>query len=282
MKRIAALALISLASFASQAAETEKGALTLAEMNSIATAMEFAFLDTGFFTTIENLDDVTNPNPSIFYQYIDDGGGALVIDQDDGVPFRRDLRFSWGGPYLQGQFQGRLEGPDGGYDEGTILDLASGVEPYYFYTPLGLVEPKTGDLSQRFYGDQFDRYTLVSHGFDAERSDDDIILSFGGTITVRTISSARLESLGVKGAEAFRLIIRGYNLGSTAGKILFDGADSGLTPENWTSQEVTALLSSDPGNVAIGVELAGGATAVRTVEITRNQGDTAVVDWEIY
>jgi hypothetical protein len=74
---------------------------TLLEMRNLATAMESVYIDTGYFTTIENLDDTTNSNSNPDFQYINEEGGAVVVRPDKGVPERRFLT-TWWGPYLGG------------------------------------------------------------------------------------------------------------------------------------------------------------------------------------
>ena len=166
--------------------------IALADMNAVVTAMQFAYLDTTYWTSIENLNDqiATFPlaNP---FDDINDKGGARVLDPRTGrwTPERKNLVgafFPWRGPYLSIQ-QGRISIDGDGYDPGTLLDLWG--TPYYLFTPLGLARPDEGTITLDLYGDEFHQFAIVSLGPDREKSRDDLVVFFGSAPVVLSASS---------------------------------------------------------------------------------------------
>lgn len=274
-----ALALATIAG-ATPAGDQDKALPTAAllEMNNMATAMEMFYIDHGLFTTLENLDDGPFIPAGRPWQYINDGGGALVFNPLNGVLFRQFFPpETYPGPYISSYADHRIEGPDGDYDLGTPLDPWG--TPYYFYSPLGLIEPRTDSISLRYHGDAFDRYTIVSHGPSGQPGGDDLIHQFGLTITVATISSARVEAPPGKDA-AYRIRIRGYNLGAGQGEgeVLFDGEPSGLSVLEWAPQEVLAEAPTPPEEgTGISLRLDSGAET-RTVPLLGLE-ETRVGNW---
>ena len=260
-------------------------AITLSDMQVLADAEDRFAIDSGFYTTLENLDDTANSPGNPTFQYINDGGGALVLRTGVGEPFRRVLTTEWDfGPYVTIQ-QSRWEAANGDYDQGTPIDLMRVGQPYYFYSPLGLIEPKSGTISQRYYGDAFSRYTIVSHGADGVMSGDDLIYQFGPALTARTISSARMRNATSKSIADYRLVIRGFNLGSAQGTggLLYDGAPAvGPTVLTWTPNQVIFRLGEEPpANTTISLRLDGGATT-RTVVVTNELDPLEVRGWDLY
>lgn len=261
----------------------EKATVTAAvvEMSNLAQAMEIFFIDHDRFTTLENLDDLAAPNPNRPWQNINDGGGALVFRPSDSVLFRQFFPpETYPGPYMSGFQDHRIEGPDGDYDLGTPLDPWG--SPYYFYSPLGLIEPRTDSISLRYYGDAFDRYTIISHGPDGiPMTEADLGWQFGITITVATISSATVLPEATKGGD--RVVrIRGYNLGSNTGQaaILADGEEWPATITSWEPSEILLETIPPSDGAEISVRLATGATT-RSVGLT-SSGGTSVVEWVLF
>ncbi len=263
------------------------GAATEADLQALTSAMELCQLDTARYTTIENLDDTSFMNSTNPFQFINDGGGALVIvpGKGDVEPVRRDLvngALPWQGPYVNVPPQ-RLDGADSEYDEGTILDFWG--NPYYFYTPLGLVDPIAEAITLRDYGDAFDRYTFVSFGPDGVMSGDDVIWPFGSGLTVPTISAAEFVPTTVRGGETWTLEVRGYNLGASqgSGDILFDGMpDGSVTITSWSGNRIEAQTSSMPTEgVIVSVETSGGSTT-RSVALMNGSSASAIPSWTLY
>lgn len=182
------------------------------ELRILAEAEEMVYLDTGYFVSIENLDDLPSNTGNYWFDYINAGGGAVVIDPRTGrfKPERVDLLqypHLWLGPYVTYQ-PGRISVEGAGYDPGTLLDLWG--RPYYLFTPVGLARPPEMSITLEIYGDQFDRYAIVSLGVDGVKSADDIIRWFGFPPSALVISSLRPDMVE-PGAE---VTIRGYNFGT--------------------------------------------------------------------
>jgi len=163
------------------------------EERILAEALDMCALDTTYYVSLETLNDSASASVVPAYDFINDGGGTFVIPPAEGkfLPTRVNLisaYFSWKGPYVIFQ-QGRTQLADGPYDKGTPLDPWG--NPYYLFSPLGLVRGDIGSITLELYGDQFDRYTIVSLGPDGVKSSDDLLYSFGPPVTVPTISSLR-------------------------------------------------------------------------------------------
>ncbi|MGC8740245.1 MAG: hypothetical protein ACP5UB_02165 [Candidatus Sumerlaeaceae bacterium] len=163
------------------------------EMAILAAALDVCALDTGYYVALEALDDTSDPLSYPSYNYIDDQGGSYVIRPWEGrfsssLVKLADAAFAWRGPYVTYQ-PSRTQQTAGPYDRGSPLDPWG--NPYYFFSPLGLLRGDTGSVTLELYGDQFDRYTFVSLGPDGVQSNDDLIYQFGPGLTVHAISSLR-------------------------------------------------------------------------------------------
>lgn len=165
----------------------------LADMRSLAQALELCAADTGFFVSLETLNDSTFRLPERPYDYLHEGGGVWVIRPAVGrfEPQRRELPTTglfnaWRGPYINFQ-EGRVQTGPEPYDVGSPLDPWG--MPYLFYTPLGLVRGDSGTITLEWHGDRFDRYMLVSLGPDGVVSGDDLTWVFGGSISAFALSS---------------------------------------------------------------------------------------------
>lgn len=282
---LAAVLVVAAAPLAADPIPDARSVATQEEMTRMVTAEEGLGIFTDLYTTLENLDDTANSPGNPARQYINDGGGALVMRTGEGLPFRRFLTSEWDfQPSIN--YEGALEGSAGDYDEGTPLDKFLSPHPYYLYSPLGLVEPKTGNLSLRYYGDRFSRWTIVSHGPDGEfDGGDDLTLSFGPAVTARTISSARLRNATAKAAGGYQLVVRGFNLGAIQGTggLLYNGTNAaGATTVTWTATQVVFALSTEPpAGAAISLRLDGGTTT-RSVSVVNELAPTAAEGWEVY
>ncbi|MCC6546439.1 hypothetical protein IT570_04650 [Candidatus Sumerlaeota bacterium] len=284
MKRLTLLGLAFCATAATAEPRQPRAATNL-EMQNMAQAMEFFYLDYNRFTTLENLDDTfANPaNP--LYDGINQGGGALLIEPNTSQIQRQVLVpdiFAAGPPYLTGNSSRDYEGPTGDYDEGGLLDLWG--NPYYFYSPLGLIEPKSASIStSRYYGDSFVYYTIVSHGPDGIKSGDDAFHTLPYTIHFTAISSARLKDSANR-AVTYDLVIRGFQLGATqgSGDVLFNGVSSGATVTVWSASQVIASLPGiPPEGTQVSIRTGGGATS-GSVLITNELPPTSVTEWAAY
>lgn len=246
--RLCALALCIAAAAAASAEEAPPRERVLSDMATLAQAMAILEIDTGYFTTLENLDDLPGtvgaPNE---FQGIDDGGGALVIRpargrfQDDRVNLTtRPPGFQWQGPYVSVQ---NMEGPGSAYDPGSPQDPWG--NPYYLYTPLGRVSPLAEAITLDDYGDSFSTYEIVSFGPDGVMSDDDLFRTIPSAgITEPVISSVRVSVS--RGAE-YEVQVKGWNFGAGAGSVTVGGEPAAV--DSWTPRLVTARISPlpDPG-----------------------------------
>ena len=258
--------------------------LILSELVSLQTAMEMAWIDTGFIHTIENLDDLGGRSPSQTFNDITDGGlGTLVLMPSTGrfrttrANLLNPLR--WRGPYVAYQ-PTRIDALST-YDPGTLLDLSRSGQPYHLYSPLGLVSPTSESITLEGYGDVFDRWTLASAGCDGVwQTADDVVLAlgpgFGGPPTVPVISSVRAQGTmtamtSSRSTEPLQvgdtILIRGYNFGSSQGtsRLLAGGFDLGQA-ESWSTTEMVVTLP--PGIASGDLELEIGGTVVDRFPIT--------------
>lgn len=233
--------------------------VALDEMATLADAETLCAVDTGYYVSLENLNDISQDGFEPDHDFIGDGGGTAVIRPSHArfLDRRLDLTvgpLSWQGPYVNYQ---RTDDEDWfEFDIGTPLDPWGGL--YYFYTPAGLVDPPM-DVTLDDYGDAFDRYAIVSYGPDLLfDTSDDLFYHFGSApaailLTSVSPSTARVGDL---------LTFRGYRFGQPGGnvRILFNGTavEDGFT--TWTPTVIRRrALATDPlGEVAVSVT--GGGT----------------------
>ncbi|MCB2155582.1 hypothetical protein KQI84_11910 [bacterium] len=269
------------------AAESANEVAARDEMNTMAQQMVLVSVDTTYFTTLENLNDLSiEPgDPDDHFDWINDKGGALVIDMAEGrfEASRVDLvnrpsSLQWQGPYITYQ-QGRVDGVMSDYDEGTPLDPWG--TPYYFYSPVGLIAPKQSAVVLQDYQDDFDMYTIVSFGADGIMSGDDLFHQFYGSVASPTISSVRIGPATTRAAN-YVASIKGYYFGASqgSGSVLIDGAPP-FAVASWSSSLIEVELESLPATGAtFGVQTDGGASLSFTGYL--NEGATSVRDWELY
>jgi hypothetical protein len=238
----------------------EKGTdseITLADMNAIATAMQYAFLDTTYWTSIENLNDfIASSPPANSFDNIDDKGGTRVIDPRTGqwTPDRKNLIgafFPWRGPYLSIQ-PSRIAIDGAGYDPGTLLDFWG--TPYYLFTPMGLARPDEGTITLDLYGDQFHQYAIVSLGPDGVMSGDDFTVFFGSAPAVLSASSVS----PARASKGKQVTIRGYKFGAAQGanRVLIDEREV-QTIESWSDRAIVFSTTNQTPSGPLQVEVNG-------------------------
>jgi len=230
-----------------------------ADMVAMRDAEVMAYLDTGYLYSLEDLNDLLGSQTNYYFDDIMNGGGAQTISLRTGrfLPQRLDVRrpaHVWLGPYVtyqQGHFS--IDGAD--YDPGTPLDPWG--NPYYLFTPLGLVRPTLGDITLELYADNFDRYAMVCFASDGVMSSDDLILLFEGSVfgppSVTTISSLRPAAAG----PGQRITVCGYNFGATQGTSRLELAGQPLTPVSWSDRAI--VFDVPPGAMGGEVVVIRGA-----------------------
>jgi hypothetical protein len=262
--------------------------LVESELQTLETATNIAFIDTNWFHTIENLDDINDDNlMNDFDELHAQGMGTMVLNANTGLfnPVRRDLRAIWRGPYVTYQVD-RVD-VDSTYDRGTLLDLSNTGEVYHLYSPLGLVDPSQEAVINEGYEDNFDRWAFVSAGCDGIFvTSDDRIRQFGGAPLQTVISSVRVldpattrssdeatlqEITDVEGAivvlqqapvvrnsgqlvSGSRIQLRGYNLGAGTSDQEVRLDDTPLTDViSWNAREIIIRLPSGAAGITVGL-----------------------------
>lgn len=223
-----------------------------ADMAALETALTSAFLDLNRFVALENLDDVgfvTMPPAN----YIDNGSGPFVMRPERGLfeSVRAPVAGVWNGPYINYQ-QGQTQAGTMPYDEGSPLDPWG--NPYYFFSPLGLIRGDFGSVTLELYGSQFDRYAIVTLGPDLVQSGDDEIRLFGPGVTdpvVGSITGPRALTFNLPQGSYFQATpgwpvdVSGYNLGPTqnGSRVM------------WGTVELTGVTFWSPNRVTVDVPL---------------------------
>jgi len=176
-------------------AQDARRVAALSDIATLRDAETVVQLDTLFYTSLENLNDLPGINDLYPRDGIQDMGGAWMLGPFTGQwePDRKLLDIEpsvWRGPYVN--FQSEAGDDGAGYDPGTPLDPWG--NPYLLFTPLGLARPTIPDITLEYYGDTFDRWYIVSFANDGIMSEDDIGLDFGGPPYYLVISSLTLLS----------------------------------------------------------------------------------------
>ena len=267
-------------------AQTANEAVALAELATMSNQMELVAVDTLFYTTLENLDDLSTETHENLFDWISYEGGALVLRPSSGrfVAERLDLTarpggLNWAGPYVTYQ-PSRIDDAASAYDEGTPLDPWG--SPYYLYSPLGLVAPQQRTVVLEGYRDAFDRFTIVSFGSDGIQSADDLTRGFGGSPTETVVSSVRLVMAPSERRSAYTLRVRGYRFGAEqgTGALLADGQPM-TEPLTWADREVTATLAAPPSqSTAFTLRTDSGTQDTFTGFLA--EGAANVTDWTFY
>jgi hypothetical protein len=274
-----ALAAILLSARLASAQSDANVVKALTDMANLETGLSFVELDLGFYVPLEALDDVAFPTTPA-HNHIDDGGGAAVVRPGVGRfdPQRALLSLTWGGPYVTYQ-PGTTQEDIQPYDRGSPLDPWG--MPYLFFSPLGLLRGDSLTFTQEFYGDQFDRYAIVSLGPDRVMSGDDLVRLFNGSVTTRGLSSisgagvtARNDASGSSFTAKHNapFSIRGYRLAAGPGerRVLF-GATELTDVSEWTDTRVTVRPPLGVfGTQSVVVEILGSPTNALELTIRPN------------
>ncbi len=254
--------------------------ITEYELQTLAEGEDRVRIDTTYYTTIENLDDLPVSNLENDFDFINYGGGAVVVNPRTAMveSERVDLLEPpniWYGPYVTFD-PNRISDATEDYDEGSLLDFWG--NPYYFFTPLGLVKPRTESISLELYGDYFDRYAIVSLGPDGKKSSDDIIRLFGGAPTELVISSLNPSTV----QHGDEVTVRGYNFGEEQGGsqvVLNDFAIPTIL--SWSDREVRFQVPHDLTSGALKICKGAGESNSLHLEITGTPTGL-ISDWELY
>lgn len=273
--------------------QTVQEVIAQQELNTLASQMAIVQMDTTYFTTLENLDDLSSVTNVNEFDYINDEGGMLAVIPSTGKfrePSRVDvfnltIGLGWNGPYVSYQ-PGTIDDEDSDYDEGTPLDPWG--TPYYFYSPLGLVDPKREEVVLEGYLDDFDQYTVVSYGNDRVKSEDDLTATIPGfAVVVSTVSSVRAgappnppDAIASRREAPYEARIKGYRLGETPGTVSIDGEE--ISPvTSWSETEIRVPLETLPAeNSMTTVQTSGGKTLL--FEGVVIEGSTSVGSWQLY
>ncbi len=232
----------------------EAFSLTDLEMAILVDAETTVFIDTSYYVSIENLNDLLSPDVTHWFDYIGEGGGTAVLDLATGFfkPERQDLTHLlhlWRGPYVSFASE-RVSLSGAGYDPGTLLDFWW--HPYYLFSPAGLVRSPSMSITQELYGDVFDAWAIVSLGPDGIKSSDDIIRQFGVPPTTLIITSLSTP----QATYGNRVTMRGYNFGASQGtsQVVLNGVPVS-TVESWTSREIIFRVTEGmaSGNIVVAV-----------------------------
>lgn len=260
----------------------------LADMEALSSALAMCEIDTGYYVSLETLNDIgMSANP--VYDSLNYEGGTYVIRPDEGL-FRNErvdllTAFNpWFGPYITYQ-PGTVQEGTQPYDQGSPIDPWG--HPYLFYSPLGLLLGDTGNVTIEYHGDQFDRYTIASLGWDSVMSEDDLFRQFGSGITSVRISSivgsfawySEPEFLAVAGS---LIAIRGYNLATKAGEgTVFFGALELSDIVTWGNNQIDLILPEGlEGNAPVTVEIGASTSNPLTLEIL--PPITSATHWQLY
>lgn len=264
------------------------------EMQTLADGMDLCALDTTYYVSLENLNDLSQTNTTNPYDSIQNMDGVYTIIPSIGTfsTQRRNLATAfnaWNGPYVTFQ-QGRTQTDTTPYDQGSPLDPWG--NPYYLFNPLGLIRGDQGIITLELYGDQFDRYTIVSLGPDGIVSGDDVIRQFGTALqgvyltslsgSDVTLTSPPDGSPTYDVAAGTTLTLRGLNFGPPAeNKHVVFGTTVIEEVVSWTTREVTVrvpvvLAGTDGFAIQIGTSNTNSITATITGSHTK------VEDWSEY
>jgi hypothetical protein len=169
----------------------------LAECKALADAEEMSAIYSGFYVSLEALNDTTFQQTNEPYDWINNGGGCFVMRPIKGRFEGNRFTFTsgglldpkaWNGPFVN--FNGGVQTGNLPYDQGAPLDPWG--NPYLFYTPLGLARGDSGSITLEGWGDRFDRYAVVSMGSNGvadPNGGDDLVYVFGAGVTALSLSS---------------------------------------------------------------------------------------------
>jgi len=268
--------------------------ITLAEMSILANAMDTAFIDINYYVTLENLNDLSQSSPTLAFDSIRQNGGVFPIDPFTGL-FRARKDFTlgtltWKGPYVNYQ-SSRIQSGTEPYDQGSPLDRWG--SPYLLFNPHGLLRGDEGRITQEYYGDAFDRFTIVSLGPDGIQSNDDVIYQFGPGIegayltslsgTSTTLVSAPLDDQDYEIEAGSTVTLHGINLNpSNQEKTVLFGSTVIQDVISWSAREVVIIApaqqtgNSEEFTIQLGTSSVGGIQARITGSMT------GISDWAEY
>lgn len=282
-------------------------------MQAMAQQEEACAIETGYFVALESLNDGSVTNTLRPWEYINDNGGSYAIRPEEGrfrpnrITFRFDI-FSyphWGGPYLTYQ-SGTTQTENTPYDKGSPLD--PWWNPYYFFSPLGLLRGDTGDVSSvELYGDHFGTYTIVSLGPDGVMSNDDIAYSLGVGVNVVALTSLRGADVTTETGSAkpsgktapsyatsisnptFKVmadspvILRGCNLGTPAAdaRLIFNG-EALDTVTTWTTRAIHFKFPPSQGGKSGPLAIQRGAATTNALSVKVVAPPNAITRWPLF
>lgn len=291
-----AIALTAAAGVRAQPGGDVNTVVAMNEMQTLANALTLAALDTTYYVSLENLNDVSGTSPTLLYDSIQHLSGPYVMIPDHGLFIgRRNLATRpvnfWRGPYVSYQQENTQAGTTP-YDEGSPLDPWR--QPYYLFNPLGLLRGDAGIITLELYGDSFDRYTIVSLGPDGVMSADDLAYPFGGDLIGSYLTSLAGDGVRMTSAAGTALpvytvdagttlTLRGYGFGApgpNSGVYLGDVAITQVL--RWSGREIDVIVpetlvgTTDVFRVKVHNDFTSPLTATITDGVTR------VKNWEMY
>lgn len=254
--------------------------ITLSELQTLADAMTLVYLDTGYYVSIEDLNDQLSIYTVYDFDNINNGGGTWVIDPTTALflPQMANLTVPphlWQGPYVTYQ-DSRISVSGSGYDRGTLLDLWG--TPYYLFSPAGLVRTDQHVITLELYGDYFDSYAIVSLGPDGVKSSDDLIYTFGSPPTQLVLTSLSVQS--AYPGDAVRL--RGYNFGASqeGDTSLLLGAMTINTTSLWSDRQIDFTI---PAGAASGeIRIKKGQETSNGLPFTILEHPSSAANWQLY
>ncbi len=265
-------------------------AVALSEMQTLAQAEDFFAIDTNYYAPFEALNDLDFiVIPPGNHDYLFFGSGTHLINTLTGQfrtpPFTSSIP-GWVGPYVNYQ-PGKTQTGLTPYDQGAPLDPWG--NPYLLFSPMGLLRGDTGAFTLEYYGNQFDRWTIVSFGIDRMMSSDDLFYQFGGGISslgIPRITGPDVTMLHYNTGTVFKtgpatlIAIHGYFLGATQGtsKVYFSGVELPNIVA-WSDDIVTLTLQPAIAGTGM-ITVQRGAQTSNPLQLTVEQN--AAHDWELY
>lgn len=290
--------------------QSQPGSVTAAqaELQALGNALDTCALTTLYYVSLETLNDINFAQSPPTIDYLNFEGGTFVIPTALGRFSASRINLltapnAWSGPYINYQ-PNRVAGVGSGYDVGSPLDPWG--RPYLFFSPFGLLRGDTGSVTLEYYGDAFDRYTLVSLGQDGVVSSDDLWRQFGGTVSSFAVSSLRgpvtmsaargpvsrapgksaiaLTAAGEYTAPAgAEITIRGLNFGSVqTDATVWHGARQLTDVRRWSDREIDVRLPAGSFGPA-GVVVKRGAATTNSIVLTAVEAPACVdAAWTLY
>lgn len=276
------------------------------EMATLAQAEQICAVDTGYYVSLETLNDIPAPSTSQTpYDGLNNEGGTYVLRPTRGAFEANRLNLvtafnPWQGPYVNFQ-SGRTQTGSVPYDRGSPLDPWG--TPYYLFSPLGMIRGDEGVITLELYGDRFDRYTLISLGPDGVQSADDLSYQFGGGVTVFAVTSVGpVTGAGLRPASRVgkamppntplsggtfnvnagsRIIVRGVNFPSSATTQVMWGGVELSNRQRWTNREVELTLPAGLTGTQL-IRLVNGPNQSLPATLIISQPPAAVARWTLF